>query len=428
MVDSTIFSVDSNNLTMRIQQAEMYLKEFENEVKRANGSTGIFRSKDDALERIMILNEFAPNDPRVQDLFQRARKCIMGSSGNFIDITDDMLAYLRNEEELKKTFAQKSEDAWNKLVAEYSDKLREKLFPAPDVLHEDIDNLIGQYLIIDDVQYPGNQFMGVTGEYISVGKRSTGMYFIRIDTRNWLGPYEAVKRYRRQVDSTMAEVKKWTVLGIISNQAMEIPQAGEEKIGAPVYAVVVDPVALYVPGHVLGLYSEEKETSGFFVGEDEVDAIKDSWLSVNSVPGDVTPEALVDIFQRAIKEKNYDLYLDCIQPERQETDIQKSLLLYHWDLHQERFHGEYVYAKADPEKTKITVVSGYDDKNDLNSYFLSAEDQQKIASHYGDKVEYASVETIAFDKNGKQLGSPNRRNLIRTNGGRWYIRDYEIRF
>ena len=259
MVDSTTFTVDTNNLTMRIQQAEMYLKEFENEVKRASGSTGIFRSKDDALERIMILNEFAPNDPRVQDLFSRARKCIMGSSGSFIDITDDMLAYLRNEEELKKTFAQKSEDAWNKLVAEYSDKLREKLFPAPDVLHEDIDNLIGQYLIIDDVQYPGNQFMGVTGEYISVGKRSTGMYFIRIDTRNWLGPYEAVKRYRRQVDSTMAEVKKWTVLGIISNQAMEIPQAGEEKIGAPVYAVVVDPVALYVPGHVLGLYSEEKE-------------------------------------------------------------------------------------------------------------------------------------------------------------------------
>ena len=428
MVDSTIFSVDSNNLTMRIQQAEMYLKEFENEVKRANGSTGIFRSKDDALERIMILNEFAPNDPRVQDLFQRARKCIMGSSGNFIDITDDMLAYLRNEEELKKTFAQKSEDAWNKLVAEYAGKVREKIYPAPDVLTEHIDDLKGQYVILDDVQYPGNQFMGVTGEYVYMGKRSSGMYFIKIDTRKWLGPYEAVKRYRRQVDSTMAEVKKWTVLGIINGLAMEIPQAGEEKVGPPVYAVVVDPIALYVPGHVLGLYSEEKESSGYFVGEDEVAAIKDSWLSVKSVPGDVSPEALVDIFQRAIKEKNYDLYLDCIQPERQETDIQKSLLLYHWDLHQERFHGEYVYAKADPEKTKITVVSGYDDKNNLNSYFLSAEDQQKIASHYGDKVEYASVETIAFDKNGKQLGSPNRRNLIRTNGCRWYIRDYEIRF
>ena len=128
--------IHTNNLTMRIQQAEMYLKEFENEVKRANGSTGIFRSQADVLERIKILNEFAPNDPRVQDLMQRARKCIIGSSGNFIDITDDMLAYLRNEEELKKTFAQKSEDAWNKLVAEYSDKIREKVYPAPAAHHK----------------------------------------------------------------------------------------------------------------------------------------------------------------------------------------------------------------------------------------------------------------------------------------------------
>ena len=106
MFDSSVFTVNQDNLTMRIQQADVYLKEFENEVKRANGSTGIFRSRDDALERIKILNEFAPNDPRVKDLFDRARKCVMGSAGNFIDITDDMLAYLRNEEELKKQFAQ----------------------------------------------------------------------------------------------------------------------------------------------------------------------------------------------------------------------------------------------------------------------------------------------------------------------------------
>ena len=69
MVDKTTFSVNATNLTMRIQQADIYLKEFENEVRRANGATGIFRSKEDALARIMILNEFAPNDPRVKDLF-----------------------------------------------------------------------------------------------------------------------------------------------------------------------------------------------------------------------------------------------------------------------------------------------------------------------------------------------------------------------
>ena len=103
-------------------------------------------------------------------------------------------------------------------------------------------------------------------------------------------------------------------------------------------------------------------------------------------------------------------------------------IMYHWDLHQERFHGEYVHAEVTPDATQISVIKGYDDGNDLNSYFLSKEDREKIASKYGDKVEYASVQTIAYDKNGKQLGSPNRRNLIRTNGGRWYVRDYDIRF
>ena len=80
-------------------------------------------------------------------------------------------------------------------------------------------------------------------------------------------------------------------------------------------------------------------------------------------------------------------------------------------------------------KRRISVVKGYDNSStNLDSYFLSPEDQKKIASHYGEKVEYASVQTVAFDANGKQLGSPVRRNLIRTGDGRWYIRDYEMRF
>ncbi len=428
MVDKTTFTVNAENLSLRIGQAEMYLKEFEKEVERANGATGIFRSKEDALSRIMILNEFAPNDARVKELFERARKCIMGSSGNFIDITHDMVVYLENEENIRKLYAEKSENAWNRLVDEYKDKTLEKVYPAPDVMHTSLEELRGKYVILDEVRYPGNQFMGVTGEYIWMGKRSSGMYFIRIDTRRWLGPYEAVKRYRRLVDSTMMEVDKWTILGEITDLTMEIPEPGEKKVGAPVYAVVVEPVALYVPGHVIGLYDPEAETSGYFEGEDEVAAIKESWYTEKSVPEDVTPERLVEIFRQAIKEKNYDLYEDCIQPERRQNPTQESLLLYYWDLHQERFHGEYVHANVNPDATTITVVKGYSDNSGLESYFLSSEEQKKISDRYGEKVEYASVETVAFDKNGKQLGSPVRRNLIRTNGGRWYVRDYEIRF
>ncbi len=428
MIDATVFSVNSTNLTMRIQQAEIYLKEFENEVRRANGATGIFRSKEDALGRIKILQEFAPDDPRVRDLFERAKRCLVGSLGNFFDVTADMTVYLENEENIKKLYAEKSEKAWNALLEQYQDKLLEKVWPAPDVREQSMEELTGKYVVLDDVRYPANQFMGVTGEFIYVGKRSSGMYFVRLDSRSWLGPYEAVKRYRRLVDTTMMEVESWTVLGKIVSLAMEIPEAGEKKVGGPVFAVVAEPVALYVPGHVLGIYDKERENSGYFVDEEKVAAIKESWYTEKTVPEDVTPERLVEIFRQAIKEKNYDLYVDCIQPERRKNPIQESQLLYYWDLHQERFHGEYVHAQVQPDATKITVVKGYSDESGLESYFLSAEDQAKIAARYGDKVEYASVQTVSFDKNGKQLGSPVRRNLIRTNGGRWYVRDYEIRF
>ena len=428
MVDKTTFMVNQSNLTMRIQQAEYYLREFENEVQRASGGTGNFRNKEDALSRIMILNEFAPNDSRVKALFDRARACIMGASGNFTTITADMTAYLKNEEEMRAMYSRKSEAAWENLIAQYRDRIREKVFPAPDVMETSVEDIYGKYVVLDEVRYPANQFMGATGEFIYTGKRSSGMYFIKIDSRKWLGPYEAVKRYRRLVDSTMAEADKWTVLGEMTGVTMEIPEAGETKIGAPVYAPVVEPVALYIPGHVLGFYDKEKETSGYFEGEDEVAAIKEGWYTVKSVPEDVTPERLVEIFRQAIKEKNYDLYVECIQPERRLNPTQESLLLYHWDLHQERFHGEYVHAEVVEDATKITVVKGYSDESGLESYFLSSDEQKSIAERFGDKVEYASVQTISFDKNGKQLGSPVRRNLIRTNGGRWYVRDYEIRF
>ena len=427
MVDASTFTVDENNLTMRIQQAEMYLKEFENEVKRAQGGTPIFRSREDALSRIKILNEFAPNDPRVKELFERASKCVVGSAGNFKNITEDMIAYLKTEEEFVKEFSQKSEQAWNELVIQYKDNTIEKLYPAPDA-ESNMREIKGKYVILTDVKYPQNEFKGISGRFIYVGQRSTGMYFVKINTRKWLGPYEAVKRYRRQVDSTMAEVSEWTVIGQITGLALEVPEAGETKVGGSLFASVVEPLALYVPGHVLGIYSEEKENSGYFVGEDEVAARKDSCYTVKSVPEDVTPERLVEIFQQAIKEKNYDLYLDCIHPDMKSSDFAKENLRYHWDLHQERFHGEYVYAAVDPEKTEIAVVKGYDDTNDLNSYFMSKEDKEKIASHYGDKVEYAYVTTIAYDIHGKQLGSPNKRTLQRTNGGRWYIREYDVRF
>ena len=168
MVDKTTFSINASNLAMRIQQADYYLKEFENEVKRANGATGIFRSKEDALSRVMLLNEFAPNDPRVKALFERTRACIMGSTGNFITVTPEMTQYLKNEEEIRALYSKKSEEGWNRLVDEYRDRLLERVFPAPDPSEVTIDDIVGKAVILDEVRYPMNQFMGVTGEFIHV--------------------------------------------------------------------------------------------------------------------------------------------------------------------------------------------------------------------------------------------------------------------
>ncbi|MCR5563826.1 MAG: hypothetical protein K6F46_10780, partial [Desulfovibrio sp.] len=157
-----------------------------------------------------------------------------------------------------------------------------------------------------------------------------------------------------------------------------------------------------------------------------VDAIKNGWYTVKDIPADVSPDRLMEIFMTSIKEKNYSLYENCIDPERQKTEIAKDLLRYHWDLHQERFHGEYVHATFG--KPKISVLKGFDDKNELENFFLDEKQKEALAKRSGVKIEEAVVESRAFDEKGKQIGSPHEHRLIRKDGGRWYVKDYEPRF
>ena len=97
---------------------------------------------------------------------------------------------------------------------------------------------------------------------------------------------------------------------------------------------------------------------------------------------------------------------------------------------------EYPAEEELPAPTYVLTLPWYEDivyMVDEGRVFVPenvSPDDKTIFLRYGpgDKVEYASVQTVAFDANGKQLGSPVRRNLIRTGDGRWYIRDYEMRF
>ena len=418
---------DPAALKRRIGQADYYLREFEKEVERQRGGEkAVWRNKQDALQRVQALKSEYPDDPDVEALFQRTRKALMKSKGDFVEIDPAWTVYLRNEENLRKQIAAIGKEKWESLLAACGTNLLESAYPTPDSERVTVEDLAGKCVVLEDVEYPRRQFYGATGEYIACGKPSTGFWFLRLGTRDWLGPYEAVKRCRRLVDATLTEVPKWTVLARIEDVTAENPNPGEDPVGEVVFGWVLRPLALYVPGHVLAVPSPGAEHSGLFAGEDRVETVKEGWYTVKAVPADVTPERLMEIFLAAIKEKNYALYTDCIDPQRRRGDIALDQLRYHWDLHQERLHGEYVHATFG--KAVVTVRKGFDDANDLENFFLDDEQRATLKKVSGEKVEEAVVESRAWDANGHQLGSPHPHRLIRRDGGRWYVEDYGPRF
>ena len=410
-----------------ISRAEYYLKEFEKEVSHQHGGAASFyRNKRDAVDRVKRLVQGYPDDPAVQALFHRTRTALLKSKGDYMEITPAMTAYRRNEQEMRERFSRMSAEAWKKKLAAV--EVLSPAFPAPDPMEVTPSDIIGKHVAIKDVVYPSNQFIGATGEYAFAGKPSTGFYFIQLNSRRWLAPYEAVKRFRRQVDASIGDTISFTVLGKITGVDMESPDASQQKKAPFVWGWVVQPDSLYVDGHVLASYDDTHEQAAAFVGEETVNDIKQSWYTVKSIPPDVTPEGLMDIFQAAIKEKNFELYQNCINPARWETPTGKSLVRYHWDLHQARFQKQYVHAVFD--KAKIKVVKGHDSRDKDENFFLSDFDREKIIKMSGEMEERAIVTSRAFDENGKQVGGRHPHELIRKGGdaGRWYVEDYAARF
>ena len=415
-------------LARQIGYAEHYVKEFENEVARQRGGEKmVWRTKNDALTRVQMLKRDYPDDPRVESLYQRTRTALKKSKGDYTEVAAEWTAYLHNEENLRKVISEVGEKEWQSLLAARKGRMIEKPFPAPDSEKVSLDDIKGTCVVLDDVEYPAKQFYGASGEYIYSGKRSAGFWFIDLSGRDWLGPYEAVKRYRRNVDSGMADVQKWTVLAEITGIAAENPHGGEEAVGTFCFGWIVKPIALKVPGHVVAVHDNDAESSGRFIGEERVAEIKNGWYSVKEIPADVTPDRLMEIFMTAIKEKNIKLYLECIDPECKNGVYGKDESeRYFWDLHQERFHREYVHATF--SKPVIKVLKGFDKDNDLENFFLDDKDKKTLDRIGGERVEEAVVESRAYDKNGKQLGTPHEHHLRRRAGGRWYVVDYQVRF
>ncbi|HPK07697.1 MAG TPA: hypothetical protein PK773_07800 [Aminivibrio sp.] len=185
-------------------------------------------------------------------------------------------------------------------------------------------------------------------------------------------------------------------------------------------------MAIYIPGVTFAFYDPADELGGSFAGEERMEEIKDPLYTVRYVPRDVEPERLVEIFAASVKEKNFELFLDCIDPDRKKTRTAQSLIRYHWDLHLERFATLYVHVTTG--EAKIDVISGFDTGTGVEDFFLDEEQKEKIREISGEVVEQALVTTRAWDERGRQYGSPKPHFLIRKNKGRWYINNFEQPF
>ena len=419
-------TVDYAKMKREIGQADYYVKEFEKEVALQHGGEKmVWRSKNDALRKVQALKEKYPDDPEVEALFQRTKTALMKSKGDYTEVHPEWVAYKKKEEELRKTVSEIGDREWDRFLSSHkADIIPAAPIPNPDSVS--IADVRDKYVLLENVEYPSNQFYGLTGEYLWQGKPSLGYYFINISERNWLGPYEAVKRFRRTVDSSIGDTVRFTVLGKITEVVAENPDPAKKKIGVPHLGWVVMPVALKVPGHVSAFYKEAADSSGYYAGEDQIKQIKEGWYSIKSIPANVTPEKLMEIFMTAIKEKNFDLYLDCINPDRKSGPRAPDQVRYHWDLHQERFQKEYVHATFD--KAEIKVIKGFDNSDETENFFLDDEQRAILNKTQGEVVKQAIVNSRAFNENGKQIGSPHPHVLIKKGNGRWYVEDYAARF
>lgn len=86
------YAISNSEADRQISFAEHYLKEFEKEVDRQKGGQkDRYRYQKDALERVQILVQSYPDNPKVKEMYQRARTALMKSYGNYMEITPDML-------------------------------------------------------------------------------------------------------------------------------------------------------------------------------------------------------------------------------------------------------------------------------------------------------------------------------------------------
>lgn len=405
-----------------VKKAEHFLEKLEQHVDRAGGKPFKLTYDDEqAIKRIADLKKKYPDDPVVQALTERAGAAYMASTGEYIQITPAMLQYRENEKILIDRVAAKAQAKWDAIIesCKAESEVFEKAWPSPEPKKVDPDEVIGKYVILEDFRYPDNEFTDMGGQYVFVGSGAKGFYYVELSSRQWLGAYEALKRYRRQVSQDTPI--PWVVLGKITNISMLIPQAGEDKVMPPHYGWIVEPVAIHIPGKLTAWADPAHELGGEFSAEAELNEIKQDMYTYTEVPDDVEPIKLVEIFAAAIKEKNWDLYLACIDPARQKTPTAIQRLQYFYDNNLERYVRWYVHVQPVEQKPLVVIKGVVIEEGSDIDIILDKSQKETLTGRDQEVVEEVSVVIKKYDEKGKQTAFPKDVVLRRYDGGRWYI-------
>lgn len=414
-----------------VSRAEHFVRKLEERAQRMRGqpfTPGY--EENEALRRVKDLKERFPDDPAVEALLQRTRAALVASKGETIEVTPEMLAYRNAEERIVSELARDEEAAWRSLVARLAAEPRglPAPFPAPSPEETALEAVAGRAVVLEGVEYPAAEFSDLGRQHVAVGSITRGFYWVDLSGRGWAGAYEALRRYRHLVSPLLPEEGTFTVAGRISGVRLLVPEAGKQKTRPASWGWVVEPLAVRVPGRTLALADPSAAAGGRFVGEERLASLKAATYTVTSVPPGASPERLVEVFATAAKEKNRELWLACIDPDRKKGSRAGSLLDYHWGWHQLRFARFYVHVTA--EKAEVEVASGHDETDAYDAFFLTEGQRSTAARIAGEKVERATVWTRAWDERGRQYGSPKPRFLKRTGGaaGRWYVVNFEQPF
>ena len=410
---------------LKLAAAEFQLKQFERQVAGAGGRPlKLSAAGKEALTRIAALMKEHRGHAKVQELFQRAKKTLRASKGQMLEITDEMLAYRSREKKITEAIARLN-------VAEF-ETLRKTIaamagtivtpFPAPSPETVHATDVVGRHVILEGVEYPTHLFKNAGLSYLFCGSPTKGFYYIHASNRSFAGAYEAIKRFRRRV--TQDVPARWTVIGRILRPRIMVPEAGKTKMMDARAGWVVSPIALYAAGRVLALPDEQSQLGGRFIGEERVHKmLQESW-TVRSIPNDAKPGDVVTAMVTAVKEKNYPLYCQAIDPSHQETTIQKALMLYYWDIFQEDLDQEYVHAQIF-KVGQPAVIQGQVVEHSVEEMFLDEDFKNKMAKHALPLIEEVTLWVRRYDENGRMFAGPRpvtlRRSAEHENKKRWYV-------